>query len=169
MMPINYIWANETSQNIQAAVMMALHASHALNKTLPPAPHYCLRPSCACSSHPVWRTRTMGCNQLFHTTNERARTKRNWSRYDYLDEAKNAFSDRNNDLPTHAIIDKPGVNKSLILRHLEFMPSNIYTHVPLRHRHLKIINHMNRLEWPLQARSPPICDEHSHRIWIGAT
>jgi hypothetical protein len=38
MMPINYIRASELSQTIQAAVMMALHASQALNKTLPPAP-----------------------------------------------------------------------------------------------------------------------------------
>lgn len=35
---INYIRASELSQIIQATVMMALHASQALDKTLPPGP-----------------------------------------------------------------------------------------------------------------------------------
>jgi len=35
---MNYIRASELSQIIQAAVIMALQASQALNKTLPPGP-----------------------------------------------------------------------------------------------------------------------------------
>jgi|LNAP01.1.fsa_nt_gb hypothetical protein len=110
MMPMNYIRASELSQTIQTAVMMALHASQALNKTLPPAPItvYGLAVPAVHTRYEEQERKGAAISSIQRT---RELALKIWSRCNYLDEAKNAYSDLNDELPTRASIDKPVIEQ----------------------------------------------------------